>query len=226
MAFTFGTTISSTLFLHQALVDNDWITKLKPSIYSIKCLKPIFTSWTQAKQENPEVINRRNVLMCLGFGTSLYGTSHLANPVSSQTFPLSELGYQPLVVKKTVTTLVSRPKEVQTKSENDEVVEVLIVDGIQIPHNGPIRLKVYIAKARNGVVGSDLGQFAGSLINMPFTGVGVGEQRVEVKGKGILELGISGLIKDIGAQNCDMVAVSLVSTLGSVVIGGIQIATR
>ncbi|KAF5191943.1 hypothetical protein FRX31_018470, partial [Thalictrum thalictroides] len=59
------------------------------------------------------------------------------------------------------------------------------------------------------------------VVNMAFPCVsGSGDKGMDVKSKGNLELGITGLVEDIGAQHCDIVAVSLVPSLEPVVIRG------
>ncbi|KAF5192248.1 hypothetical protein FRX31_018164 [Thalictrum thalictroides] len=197
--------------------------------FMIKSLKPIQTSNKKFTHEDPKVIiNRRRVIfISLGCGVRLYSQSLIgtAEPML-HSLPF-EFQPQPQIIDRAIRVLVSRPQEAVTKSgRGSKLFEVLVVDGIEVPYNEPVKFNVYIEKMHNGV-GPEFGVFAGSLVNMAFPCVGgSGEKGMDVKSKGNLELGITGLVEDIGAQHCDIVAVSLVPSLGPVVIRGFRIEAR
>ncbi|KAL5730176.1 catechol oxidase [Ranunculus cassubicifolius] len=202
------TNLSSSIHLHHTSLKNTQIPNLK--------------------QEN---LARRDVLIGFRIGVGVYGQSVIpsSSPTQqqspSQSFPQTpslQLKYRshPQVLYKPIRTLVSRPKKTFTK--NPKMVEFLVVDEIEIQHDGPVIFDVYMANGDHNIVGPELGVFAGSLVNMPFPRVG----EEEVESKGSLELGISGLMIDIGAEECESVAVTLVPSLGAVVIGGLRIDAR
>lgn len=169
-------------------------------------------------------IKKRNLLLGLGtlFSTAtVFTNQNLISIAALQHKMIS--GLKPLILeKKTVQVLVQRPKKLRSKSKKgNSTTEVLVVDGIEIHHDGPVKFDVYVAKAHNGVISSGLGEFAGSLVNMPFSRIG--KDGIQVQGKGSLELGIGGLVRDIDAQDCDEIAVSLVPKLGEIKIDSIRI---
>ncbi|KAK9147884.1 hypothetical protein Scep_006641 [Stephania cephalantha] len=90
--------------------------------------------------------------------------------------------------------------------------------GVEVKDNEPVRLDVYIAKPDEGQVGSnDFGEFAGSLLDLA-------RLRTERRSrKIILNLGITYLVKQIGAEKCEKLLVSLVPRTGAMVVDGVHI---
>ncbi|XP_058096331.1 polyphenol oxidase, chloroplastic-like [Magnolia sinica] len=135
---------------------------------------------------------------------------------------VSEFGPDPRPLDSTIRALVQRPKKSRTKSEKDDEVEVLFIDGIEIPHNGPVAFEVYVAAPYGGdFVGPDLGESAGSFLKLPHFHIRSSEDAQTKKFS--LKLGISNLLEDIDAEGSEKVVVSLVPKVGEVAIGGIHI---
>ncbi|XP_058096715.1 polyphenol oxidase, chloroplastic-like [Magnolia sinica] len=135
---------------------------------------------------------------------------------------VSEFGPDPRPLDSTIRTLVQRPKKSRTKSEKEDEVEVLVIDGIEVPDNGPVTFEVYVAAPYGGdFVGSDLGESAGSFVKLPHFHI---RKREDAQTKKFsLKLGISSLLEDIDAEGSEKVVVSLVPKVGEVTIGGVHI---
>ncbi|XP_058096722.1 polyphenol oxidase, chloroplastic-like [Magnolia sinica] len=135
---------------------------------------------------------------------------------------VSEFGPDPRPLDSTIRALVQRPKKSRTVSEKEDEVEVLVIDGIEIPHNGPVTFEVYVAAPYGGdFVGPDPGESAGSFMKLPH--FHIHKKGDAEKNKFSLKLGISKLIEDIDAEGSEKVVVSLVPKVGEVNIGGIHI---
>ncbi|XP_058096720.1 polyphenol oxidase, chloroplastic-like [Magnolia sinica] len=135
---------------------------------------------------------------------------------------VSEFGPDPRPLDSTIRALVQRPKKSRTKSEKEDEVEVLVIDGIEIAHNGPVNFEVYVAVPYGGnFVGPDLGESAGSFVKLPHSHIR--KKGDAEKKKYSLKLGISSLLEDIDAEGAEKLVVSLVPKDGEVNIGGIHI---
>ncbi|KAK9150032.1 hypothetical protein Syun_008341 [Stephania yunnanensis] len=166
---------------------------------------------------NHLITNRRGALLGLGLGLLTWllpGTAIAAPPPE----PLSEFGPGPRPLNSTIRVLVPRPPKPSTYRE-DENVLVLIVDGVEVKDNEPVRLDVYVAKPDEGQVGSDddLGEFAGSLIDLARLRTGRRARKTD------LDMGITNLVKQIGAEKCEKLLVSLVPRTGAMVVDGVHI---
>ncbi|PIA30679.1 hypothetical protein AQUCO_05400052v1 [Aquilegia coerulea] len=167
-------------------------------------------------------INRRNAVIGLTLLTtfttttttnnqSLMAASVVSENGSSDQVLLTEFGSDPRQLNCTIRVIVPRPK---SGFSEDETVEVLKVIDVDVPNNGSARFDVYVAKADGkDIVGSDLGEFAGTLIE---------EERLRF-GKRALSLGVTNLVKRIGGENCEKLIVSLVPRDGELSIGGVRI---
>ncbi|KAK9152660.1 hypothetical protein Sjap_000140 [Stephania japonica] len=167
-----------------------------------------------AKEENHLITNRRGALLGLGLLTGLLpGIAKAAPPPE----PLSEFGPDPRPLNSTIRVLVPRPPKPSTYRE-DENVLVLTVDGVEVKDNDPVRLDVYVAKPDEGQVGyDDLGEFAGNLIDLARLRSGRRARKID------LNLGITSLVKEIGAEKCEKLLVSLVPRTGVMVVDGVHI---
>ncbi|XP_058096723.1 polyphenol oxidase, chloroplastic-like [Magnolia sinica] len=135
---------------------------------------------------------------------------------------VSEFGPDPRPLDSTIRALVQRPKKSRTKGEKEDDVEVLVIDGIEIPDNGPVNFQVYVAAPYGGnFVGPDLGESAGNFLKLPH--FHISKKGDAEKKKFSLKLGISNLIEEIDAEGSEKVVVSLVPKVGDVNIGGIHI---
>ncbi|KAL5575468.1 hypothetical protein UlMin_017167 [Ulmus minor] len=136
------------------------------------------------------------------------------------TTPLSSF---PLVLDKTITVLVPRPKKSRSKKEKKDAEEVLLVDGIEFKTGLAVKFDVYLDDDdQDDSSGPDKAEFAGSFVNVPHNTKGSAEKQ---KKKTCLKLGISDLLDDVGADDDDNVLVTLVpkTEIGKVTIGGIKI---
>ncbi|KAF9587408.1 hypothetical protein IFM89_002137 [Coptis chinensis] len=173
-------------------------------------------------KQNKLRTNRRTTLTGLGsliaFTTtqSLMDNGVLANGSNpSPTQALPEFGSEPRSLNETIRVIVPRPKRSESGFSKAETVEVLRVEGVELPIDDSVRFDVYVGKP--GQVGSDLGEFAGSLVDLALSRKGNTLRKMG------LSLGITRLVENIGAGNCEEVVVSLVPRSGNVSVGGVRI---
>ncbi|KAI3959765.1 hypothetical protein MKW92_002611 [Papaver armeniacum] len=136
--------------------------------------------------------------------------------------PVSEFGSRPRNLTEPIQVLVQRPKTSRTKDEKADSVEVLFVDGIQIPHGSTARFDVYVTKPIAGLAGPHNGELAGSFVKVPHAHQGSANGAVHTHTSS-LELGISTLLEEIDAESSDKLVVSLIPRSGEVIVGGVQI---
>ncbi|XP_010245323.1 PREDICTED: polyphenol oxidase C, chloroplastic-like [Nelumbo nucifera] len=135
------------------------------------------------------------------------------NGGASRLQQVSEFGSEPRLLDTAIRALIERPK--MPPSGKSKRTETLVVYGIDIPKDGAVRLDIYVAKPQgDSCVGPDLGAFAGSLV------VDVARNLI---GVGRLELGLTGIMKEISAEESEKLVVTLVPTAGEVVIGGVRV---
>ncbi|KAF4362094.1 hypothetical protein F8388_023946 [Cannabis sativa] len=123
--------------------------------------------------------------------------------------PLSQF---PITLDKTVTTVVPRPKKSRSKFEKEDEEEVLVIQ--DFANNVAVKFD-----DDEAISGPEKSEFAGSFATVPHNPEGGHNIKTE------LNLGISELLEDIGADDDDKVIVTLVpkSGLGKVKIDGIKI---
>ena len=129
--------------------------------------------------------------------------------------PLSEF---PITLDKTVSTVVRRPKKSRSKLEKEDEEEVLMIQGIEYDRSQPVKFDVYINDEDDEAPSrADKAEFAGSFASVPQSGHS--GQKTQ------LNLGISDLLEDLGADDDETVIVTLVpkSGIGKVKIDGIKI---
>lgn len=85
----------------------------------------------------------------------------------ASTTTISDFGSQPRTLTEPIQVLPQRPKTSRTKKEKDEAIEVLVIEGIKVPHGAAARFDVYVAKPMEGHVGPDVGELVGSFVNLP-----------------------------------------------------------
>ncbi|XP_059591480.1 polyphenol oxidase, chloroplastic-like [Vitis vinifera] len=111
-----------------------------------------------------------------------------------------------------IQVLPQRPKTSRTKKEKDEAIEVLVIEGIKVPHGAAARFDVYVAKPMEGQVGPDVGELAGSFVNLPHA-----HYKFHIKKpKSRLELGIISLVEDIEAESSEKLVVIILPRMGEV----------
>lgn len=122
-------------------------------------------------------------------------------------------GEFPRVLDSVVKATVKRPK----KASREE--EVLVVDGIEVYNNAPVKFDVLINAEDWRTCGPQSSQFAGSFVHVPRK-----PWDPEGKVKTCLRLGITDLLEDIGAGGDDDIIVTLVPRGGNEVrVGGVRI---
>ncbi|KAI3970045.1 hypothetical protein MKX01_015583 [Papaver californicum] len=136
--------------------------------------------------------------------------------------PVSEFGWKPRNLTEPIQVLVQRPKTSRTKDEKADSVEVLFIDGIQIPHGSTARFDVYVTKPIEGLVGPHNGELAGSFVKVPHAHHGSSNGAAHTHTSS-LELGISTLLEEIDAESSQKLVVSLIPRNGDVIVGGVQI---
>lgn len=137
----------------------------------------------------------------------------------ASTTTISDFGSQPRTLTEPIQVLLQRPKTSRTKKEKDEAIEVLVIEGIKVPHGAAARFDVYVAKPMEGQVGPDVGELAGSFVNLPHA-----HHKFHIKKpNSLLELGIISLVEDIEAESSEKLVVIILPRMGEVTIGGVQI---
>ncbi|XP_062086808.1 polyphenol oxidase I, chloroplastic-like [Humulus lupulus] len=142
----------------------------------------------------------------------------IARAADTNITPLSQF---PITLDRTVTTVVPRPKRSRSKLEKEDEEEVLVIQGIDYANNVPVKFDVYINdEDDDAITGPDKSEFAGSFATVPHSAES-GANNIKTE----LNLGISELLEDIGADDDDKVIVTLVpkSGMGKVKIDGIKI---
>ncbi|XP_062087631.1 polyphenol oxidase, chloroplastic-like [Humulus lupulus] len=141
----------------------------------------------------------------------------VARAADTNITPLSQF---PITLDKTITTVVARPKKSRSKLEKEDEEEVLVIQGIDYANDVPVKFDVYINdEDDDAITGPDKSEFAGSFATVPHSTTSVTNIKTE------LNLGISDLLEDIGADDDDKVKVTIVpkSGKGKVKIDGIKI---
>nr|AEY78528.1 polyphenol oxidase [Canarium album] len=147
---------------------------------------------------------------------STFGVAHAAETRRIQLTARSQF---PLVLDKTMSTLVPRPKKSRSKKEKEEEEEVLVIEGIDFERDAQVKFDVYINDEHDVPSGPDDTEFAGSFVNVPH------KHKHGKKIKTCLRLGLTDLIEDLEAEDDDSVVVTLVPRYGKGLarIGGIKI---
>ncbi|MCA2146139.1 tyrosinase family protein, partial [Citrobacter portucalensis] len=124
----------------------------------------------------------------------------------------------PIVLDKTISTVVPRPRKSRSKKEKEEEEEVLVIDGIEFEKDTAVKFDVFINDEDEVATGPDKTEFAGSFVSVPH------KHKHHRKLKTRLILGLTDLLEDLNAEDDDSVVVTLVPRYGkNVSIGGIKI---
>ncbi|XP_058108997.1 polyphenol oxidase A1, chloroplastic-like [Magnolia sinica] len=124
------------------------------------------------------------------------------------------------LVSDPIRVLVKRPNSSRSKSEIQNTLEVVMVDGIEVEHTSSTRFDVFINTPSDN--STHLGDFVGS-----FTTVAHGHKHGETSDgnekKLGLKLGITSMVSKLNAEDAESLVVSLVPRMGPVVVGGVRI---
>jgi polyphenol oxidase len=125
----------------------------------------------------------------------------------------------PLVLDKTIVTVVSRPKKSRSRKEKEEEDEVLVIEGIEYDNGKFVRFDVFINDDLEIPSKPENTEFAGSFVNV--------SHKNAKKSKTRLILGITELLEDLETDGDDSIVVALVPRSNSVsdpvVISGVKI---
>ncbi|KAG9443226.1 hypothetical protein H6P81_014566 [Aristolochia fimbriata] len=142
-----------------------------------------------------------------------------AAPMTTNPKQISDFGPVPRPLTETIRVSVTRPKPSRTPSEKAAMAEVLFVDNIEILDPEPIRFDVYVNKVLQGSYTFGQGTFAGSFSRVRHNHHTTGGPNVMAG----LQLGIQGILDNIGADADPNIAVNIVPRSGNVRIGGVHI---
>ncbi|XXG81495.1 hypothetical protein AAC387_Pa09g2115 [Persea americana] len=133
--------------------------------------------------------------------------------------PVTEFGTEPRpLVDAPVRVLVPRPKAGRSQEEKEDENEVIVVDGIEVLDEGPVRFDVFIATPFGNFAGPDYGLPAGSFVKLTHAHKEGHKHR-----KAKLKLGITRLLEDLKAEKAQKLVVTFVSRTGSVNLGGFHV---
>ncbi|XP_006644832.1 polyphenol oxidase, chloroplastic-like [Oryza brachyantha] len=126
----------------------------------------------------------------------------------------------PVLLNATVTTPVRRPSVLRRVTENVDLEEVLVVDGIVTDGTSTVKFDVFVNAREHEKVELGGREMAGSFVCLKHH-MNDGEN-----GEGVettMRLALSEILKDLGAEEDESVAVTLVPRYGNVRIGGLRI---
>jgi polyphenol oxidase len=108
----------------------------------------------------------------------------------------------PLVLDKTIVTVVSRPKKSRSRKEKEEEDEVLVIEGIEYDNGKFVKFDVFINDDVEMPSKPENTEFAGSFVNV--------SHKHAKKSKTRLILGITELLEDLETDGDDSIVVALV----------------
>ncbi|KAM6585249.1 hypothetical protein CsatB_012251 [Cannabis sativa] len=143
-------------------------------------------------------------------------------PPNNEDMNITPISRFPLTLSETVTIVVKRPQKSRSRYEKEFKEEVLVVSGIHYNIDEPVKFDIYINdEDDDAITGPQKAEFAGSFSTV------VHKSKVGVQScdQMKLNIGISDLLEDIGADDDDSVKVTLVprSGIGKVTIEAIKI---
>ncbi|KAI3993793.1 hypothetical protein MKX01_002806 [Papaver californicum] len=193
---------------------------------------------SQIEESKSDPIYRRNLIAGLGGLTvasgltavTLMADGSLPTKEGSSSTPTHDQDHQTQLIKveefgsKTrkletpIRVLVTKPKIYS--SMKGKGTYVLIIDGIDVLNDEPVRFDVFVAKPKAGgdEGGPEFGEFAGSLVDLARPRSGRNSTA-----KGSLELGISCLLKQIEATDSAKLVVTMKPRSGEVSVSGVRV---
>ncbi|KAI3699170.1 hypothetical protein L2E82_43260 [Cichorium intybus] len=123
----------------------------------------------------------------------------------------------PATLDKVIKVLLPRPKKSRSKKHKQEEEEILVIEGIELTTDKFVKFDVFVNDEDDETrATADNTEFAGSFVNVPH------KHGKNMKTR--LRLGISELLKDLGAEDDHIVLVTLVPKTGAgISIEGIKI---
>ncbi|CAL1397917.1 unnamed protein product [Linum trigynum] len=171
--------------------------------------------WKDSKRVPKKI---RKKALASAFGT---GQDQMANAaaVTKKKRELTDLSEFPLVLNKTISVALPRPRKNRTATEKEDEEEILVVEGIEIDRSQVIKFDVALNDDDDGApAGPQDTEFAGAFVNVPH------RQKAGASNfKTVLRLGITDLLEDLDADDDDTIVVTLVPKVGEPVIGGLKI---
>ncbi|CAN1221834.1 Polyphenol oxidase, chloroplastic [Linum grandiflorum] len=131
--------------------------------------------------------------------------------------PMSEF---PLVLNKSISVMVPRPKKSRNASEKEDEEEVVVVEGIELDLGKVVKFDVAINDEDDGApAGPQDTEFAGTFVNVPHKKKSGGASTCKTS----MRLGITSLLDDLDVDGDDTIIVTLTPKVGEVKIGGVKI---
>ncbi|KAF9672720.1 hypothetical protein SADUNF_Sadunf11G0073800 [Salix dunnii] len=132
----------------------------------------------------------------------------LGNKAAETLTALTPITAFPLVLDKTIVTVVSRPKKSRSKKEKEEEEEVLVIEGIEYDRGKFVKFDVFINDDLEVPSKPENTEFAGSFVNV--------SRKHSKKSRTRLILGITELLEDLETDGDDSIVVALVPRSNSV----------
>ncbi|XP_057432955.1 polyphenol oxidase, chloroplastic-like, partial [Lotus japonicus] len=125
----------------------------------------------------------------------------------------------PLALDEAVTLVLKRPQKSRSKSEKEEVQEVLSLEGIEFDSSMSVKFDVIIDEEDYKLVNAGNAEFAGSFLSVPHSG---GDMNMNMKTD--FRLALTDLLERLEAEDDESVLVTLVPRDGrGIKIQGIKI---
>ncbi|CAN1221824.1 Polyphenol oxidase, chloroplastic [Linum grandiflorum] len=187
--------------------------KIKDCVDSRKQLK---YDYQQLKTTTTPKATRRPVASAFGAEKSANAAGHRSRKKRELT-PMSEF---PLVLNKSISVMVPRPKKSRNASEKEDEEEVVVVEGIELDLGKVVKFDVAINDEDDGApAGPQDTEFAGTFVNVPHKKKSGGASTCKTS----MRLGITSLLDDLDVDGDDTIIVTLTPKVGEVKIGGVKI---
>ncbi|CAN0897883.1 Polyphenol oxidase, chloroplastic [Linum grandiflorum] len=132
---------------------------------------------------------------------------------------LTLLSSFPVVLNKTISVMVPRPKKSRNAIEKVNEEEILVVEGIELDRGEMAKFDVAINDEDDGApAGPQDTEFAGTFVNVPHK-----EKAGAPTCKTSMKVGITSLLEDLDVDDDDTIIVTLTPKVGEVKIGGLKI---
>ncbi|KAJ0974645.1 hypothetical protein J5N97_016610 [Dioscorea zingiberensis] len=127
----------------------------------------------------------------------------------------------PINLTAAASVTVNRPRVGRSQAEKAAETEMLVVDGIHLERDKPIKFDVYVNAPQYEGIRADASEFVGSFVNVPHTHGASDGQGVNMRTT--LRLSITEPLEDLGVDGERNIVVTLVPRMGSVVIDAIRV---
>ncbi|CAN1166015.1 Polyphenol oxidase, chloroplastic [Linum perenne] len=151
------------------------------------------------------------------FGAEKSANAALPKKKKRELTPMSAF---PLVLNKSISVKVVRPKMSRNHAEKNEEEEVVVVEGIELDLGKLVKFDIAINDEDNGVpAGPQDTEFAGTFVNVPHKKKIGGASMCKTS----MKIGITSLLDDLDVDGDDTLIVTLTPKIGEVKIGGMKI---